>query len=103
MTHTKKDCCERPRKIGAKFTGQDIMPDEIVMNLDLDYDAKRDRWNGFNPDDYDEVMQEFELYEEARKKRLLEKTDSKEEEDQNQKIEEKEKESNNENEEFPIP
>jgi len=25
MTHKAKDCVERPRKKGAKFTGKDIM------------------------------------------------------------------------------
>jgi hypothetical protein len=28
MTHTKTDCLERPRKIGAKYTNSDIAPDE---------------------------------------------------------------------------
>ena len=41
------DCCERPRKVGAKFSGKDIRPDEYVQNLDLDYESKRDRWNGY--------------------------------------------------------
>ncbi|XP_065069014.1 pre-mRNA-splicing factor SLU7-like, partial [Rhopilema esculentum] len=31
MTHKKKDCLERPRRIGAKFTGEDIKPDEILQ------------------------------------------------------------------------
>lgn len=36
MTHKKKDCFERPRRLGAKFTGEDIAPDEHVQpNLDL--------------------------------------------------------------------
>ena len=50
LTHSQKDCCERPRKLGAKYSNKDIMPDEIIVNLDLDYDGKRDRWNGYNPD-----------------------------------------------------
>lgn len=49
MTHTKRDCFERPRKLGAKFTGEDIAPDEHLAPADLDYnyDAKRDRWNRY--------------------------------------------------------
>jgi len=47
MTHKTKECCERPRKFGAKFSGQDIKPDEIIKEINLDYDAKRDRWNGY--------------------------------------------------------
>ena len=54
MTHTKKgisttltlninvflDCMERPRKIGAKFTNQDIQADEVIQDLDLNFDAR---------------------------------------------------------------
>ena len=59
---------DRPRKIGAKFTGQDIQADEMIVNIDLDYDAKRDRWNGYDPNMYQEVIDEHELYELERKK-----------------------------------
>jgi pre-mRNA-processing factor SLU7 len=55
MTHKAKDCVDRPRKIGAKFTGKDIQPDEIVKTVELDWDGKRDRWNGFQPDMYKKV------------------------------------------------
>jgi len=41
------DCVERPRKVGAKFSGQDIRPDEFIQKPELDYDAKRDRWSGY--------------------------------------------------------
>ena len=47
MTHKRKDCVERPRRIGARFTGTDFAPDEYVQqDLNLSYDGKRDRWNG---------------------------------------------------------
>lgn len=45
MTHKKKDCLERPRKIGARYTGEEIAPDEYMQpNLSFDYDGKRDRY-----------------------------------------------------------
>lgn len=69
-THKKKDCLERPRKIGAKFTGEDFAPDEHIQpNLALDYEGKRDRWNGYNPEEHQKVYEEFEAIEMA--KRLL--------------------------------
>nr|GME03370.1 pre-mRNA-splicing factor SLU7-like [Ipomoea batatas]GME17570.1 pre-mRNA-splicing factor SLU7-like [Ipomoea batatas] len=48
MTHTAKSCTERPRKSGAKWTGKRIAPDEKIEQLELDYDGKRDRWNGYD-------------------------------------------------------
>lgn len=53
VTHKKKDCLERPRKVGARFTGANFAPDEFQQpTLDQTFDAKRDRWNGFNNLDY---------------------------------------------------
>ena len=68
MTHKKQDCVERPRKRGAKFTGKDIMADEVVQQIEADYDAKRDRWNGYDPASYRSIMEEYEATEEARQK-----------------------------------
>lgn len=68
MTHTKKDCVERPRAQGAKWTGKNLMPDEYVERLELDWDGKRDRWNGFQPDDYKEVIDEWEKVEMERRR-----------------------------------
>jgi len=67
MTHTKKDCVERPRKVTAKKNGKNLMPDEFIDNLDLDYEGKRDRWNGYQADDYKEVIEEWEKVEEERR------------------------------------
>ena len=52
MTHNAKTCIERPRKIGAKFTGKNIGQDETITEAQLGYEAKRDRWNGYNPNNY---------------------------------------------------
>lgn len=48
MTHLKKDCTERPRKIGAKWNGKDIQADEIIQDFKFDWDSKRDRWAGYD-------------------------------------------------------
>lgn len=67
-THTKKDCVERPRAITAKQNGKNLMPDEYIQELKLDYDGKRDRWNGFQPDDYKHVIEEWEKTEGERRR-----------------------------------
>uniref|UniRef100_W5MSX8 Pre-mRNA-splicing factor SLU7 n=2 Tax=Lepisosteus oculatus TaxID=7918 RepID=W5MSX8_LEPOC len=60
MTHKKKDCLERPRKVGAKFTGTDIAQDEhSQVQLSLDYDGKRDRWNGYDPEEHMRIVEEY--------------------------------------------
>eukprot|EP00736_Rhodelphis_marinus_P010751 Rmarinus@m.13796 len=73
MTHKAKDCLERPRKVGAKFTGEDIAADDAALpELELDYDAKRDRWNGFEFSDDRRYMglvgERFRILEEERRK-----------------------------------
>ncbi|XP_064467986.1 pre-mRNA-splicing factor SLU7-like [Ornithodoros turicata] len=69
MTHKKKDCFERPRKASAKYTGSEIAPDEKKLpDLKLDYDGKRDRWKGFDPACYQEVIEEYHKVEEAKHK-----------------------------------
>eukprot|EP01080_Neovahlkampfia_damariscottae_P004526 gene4526-7904_t len=61
MTHKTKDCMERPRKRGAKLTGKDIKPDEIITDVgELTYEEKRDAWNGYEVENYDEVYKSFE-------------------------------------------
>uniref|UniRef100_A0A914YKQ6 Pre-mRNA-splicing factor SLU7 n=1 Tax=Panagrolaimus superbus TaxID=310955 RepID=A0A914YKQ6_9BILA len=57
MGHKKRDCFERPRAIGAKFTEEDMAPDDYVQpDLSLNYDAKRDRWNGFDSSTFAETV-----------------------------------------------
>ena len=66
MTHKKRDCLERPRKIGAKFTNSNFAPDEFVQpNLSLSFDGKRDRWNGYDNFAHQEVVEEFQKLEAA--------------------------------------
>lgn len=68
MTHESKTCMDRPRKIGAKFTNKFIAPDEKVETFELDYDGKRDRWNGYDPSTYSRVIDTYEARDEARRK-----------------------------------
>ncbi|BGP40623.1 mRNA splicing protein [Rhodotorula kratochvilovae] len=77
MTHSAKDCLERPRKVGARYSGRDIAPDEVVHDDDKhlnglqgqgDYDAKRDRWDGYDPAQHKTVVEEYEALEAARRK-----------------------------------
>ncbi|BEJ13773.1 hypothetical protein CspHIS471_0309470 [Cutaneotrichosporon sp. HIS471] len=67
MTHKRKDCVERPRRRGAKFTGKNIASDEVTQAVPRDFDAKRDRWNGYDPSTYKQVVDEYEAEEEARR------------------------------------
>ncbi|KAA8645702.1 hypothetical protein EYZ11_009538 [Aspergillus tanneri] len=67
MTHKTKECLSRPRKQGAKWTGKDIQADEVVQNVDLGWDAKRDRWNGYDPSEYRQVVEEYEELEKLKR------------------------------------
>lgn len=69
MTHIAKTCIERPRKVGAEFSGKNFGRDEIISQVDLNYEGKRDRWNGYNPDNYKTVIQDWEALESERLKR----------------------------------
>jgi len=68
LTHKKRDCLERPRKVGAKYTGSNFAPDEHVQpDLKLSFDGKRDRWNGYDNFAHQEVVEEFNKLEEVKK------------------------------------
>lgn len=68
MTHKKKDCLERPRKIGARFTGKDIKPDELLPGeLNFDYDGKRDRWAGYDMRVHNKIIEEYAKVDEAKR------------------------------------
>lgn len=67
LTHQAKTCIERPRKLGAQFTGRDFGKDEVIREVQLGYAAKRDRWNGYNPDQYkQEVVETWRTVEDAK-------------------------------------
>jgi len=71
MTHKRQDCLERPRKKGAKYTNRHIAPDEVTQHVDVGYDAKRDRWNGYDPTEHKKIYDEYEAIE-AERQRLRE-------------------------------
>jgi pre-mRNA-processing factor SLU7 len=66
MTHKTKDCLSRKRKVGAKYTGKDIQADEVIADVNLGWDAKRDRWNGYDASNFESVVQEYNQLEAAK-------------------------------------
>ena len=57
---------QRPRKIGAKFTGENFAPDEhVIPDLGHDFEGKRDRWNGYDPNEHTKIFEDFEKIEEV--------------------------------------
>lgn len=73
MTHTEKECTDRPRKVGAWKTGRDIKHDEVLpVTEDTSYDAKRDRYNGDDSEAQKLVIAQFEIAEAERKRALAE-------------------------------
>ncbi|XP_074038976.1 pre-mRNA-splicing factor Slu7 [Leptinotarsa decemlineata] len=83
LTHKKKECMERPRKVGAKFSGANIAPDEYIQkNLSLSFDGKRDRWSGYDPSEHKTVIEEFQKVEEAKRHLKAEKLNAEESEDE---------------------
>ncbi|KAI4156525.1 MAG: hypothetical protein LQ340_000194 [Diploschistes diacapsis] len=60
LTHKTKECLSRPRAKGARWTGKNIQADEVVQDVKLGWDAKRDRWNGYDASEYRQVVEDFE-------------------------------------------
>ncbi len=67
ITHKTKECLSRPRAKGARWTGRDIQADEVVQEVELGWDAKRDRWNGYDATEYRAVIEEYEELENLKK------------------------------------
>lgn len=77
ITHKTRNCLERPRRRGAKLTGSDIRPDEVVGDVDLDFQGKRDRWNGYDESfEYEKVHERYAKLEAERKSLKAERLDS---------------------------
>ncbi len=90
LTHKEKDCVERPRsqKKAAWKSGLDIAPDEVVIKLEdhgkVTFDAKRDLYQGYNPEDYNEVIEKHRRMDQIRQS-------LKQEKDEKMKLETQEK------------
>lgn len=68
MTHKKKDCLERPRKVLAKYAQSIVVHDEYIHVDDIkDYDGKRDRWSAYDPANHKDIIEEYEKVEEAKR------------------------------------
>ena len=76
LTHKKQDCLERPRKKGARYSNKDIRPDEVIQNIVTGYDAKRDRWNGYDPGEHKRIYDEYAAIEAERQKLREEEIDN---------------------------
>lgn len=51
---------ERPRSKGAKWTNKHIAADEKIEELKLEtYEARRDRWNGYDAAEYSRVIDRY--------------------------------------------
>ena len=68
MTHKAKDCVERPRKKGAKYTGTNIKADEVVLEMAYDYAGKRDHWAQYDPSDHTRMIEAYDKEMEIRLK-----------------------------------
>ena len=63
-THKERDCVERPRAVGAWKSGRDIAPDEAMPSGHAsDWDAKRDRWAGYQVEQHDETIERYNAVE----------------------------------------
>lgn len=73
---------DRPRKVGAKFSGANIAPDEYIQSkLNLSYDGKRDRWSGYDPTEHRAIIEEYQKVEEAKRQLRADKLDAQESQD----------------------
>ena len=69
MTHKEKECTDRPRKVGARYTNADIRSDEVLpASLKLGWDAKRDAYAGYDAAEHKATIERFEANEEERRR-----------------------------------
>eukprot|EP00903_Cladosiphon_okamuranus_P019680 g18086.t1 len=85
MGHQASECVERPRsgrKLAAK-TGMDIAADDVKMDLTshgkVSFDAKRDRWLGYHPDEHKRTIERFNKIDQERRRARREEAEKQEE------------------------
>jgi len=81
MTHTKRDCFERPRAKGARFTGENLQNDEYIIERDLSFEGAHDTWNGYDPDSHKKLVLEHQYVQEQKLKAQLKELEKLTEED----------------------
>jgi len=81
-THDAKSCMERPRRVGAWKTGDEIAADEVFQKkMNLSYDESRDRWNGYDTREHIKTVKLFNKAEDEKRKQVLKERDEKFERD----------------------
>lgn len=78
QTHKTKECIERPRRKGAKFTNENIGKNEHIAidnQKNYSWDAKRDRWQNFNIAQHQLIIQRHDKMDQYRRKKRAEELD----------------------------
>lgn len=60
MDHDKRECLEKPKRKREVHATHNEGQDKGKRNENLDYDGKRDRWYGYDVNDYDAYVKKFE-------------------------------------------
>ncbi|CAM9162421.1 unnamed protein product [Ectocarpus sp. 4 AP-2014] len=85
MGHKASECVERPRsgKKAAMKTGMDIAADDVHTDLTshgkVSFDAKRDRWLGYHPDEHKHTIERFNKIDQERRRARREEAEKQEE------------------------
>jgi len=88
MNHKTKECFERPRKRGAKYTKNNYRNDEFIKPIvfNNEYEGKRDRWNNYDTSrevekikEYNEIGKEIEDKNKENKQEIIKLEEVKEE------------------------
>lgn len=78
LTHNRRDCVERPRKVGAKWSGvisSEPIKEVIIKEAKLDFEGKRDRWAGYDPSTYqEEFLKEWSKVEDSHQRAKIQKS-----------------------------